>query len=128
MRIAVIAFCLVGLAYPALAESPCVAKPGFIPPPKAAQRTPTAPYKIIKLDSFSLQIICKAPETNPFVGCAIPPPSANSNDKWIIALDEKLTGRSLACVMLYEKAHLPPNLWADPHMETPEAMVGSTFY
>lgn len=86
------------------------------PPPVSAQHSPTAPYKIIKFDAAMLQAFCQGGRIH-LSGCAIEPPSANSPDHWIIAINSDLSVKDFACAVTYEKAHLPPNNWQDDALE-----------
>jgi hypothetical protein len=45
------------------------------------------------------------------------PPGWIGNDKWIIAVSSFLSPEDYACVLTYEKAHLPPNNWMDQAWE-----------
>lgn len=113
---------LVCFVTPALAISPDLLSAygtlcGVLPPISARQK-PAAPYLVQHLDSFGIQVLCgggRAKHT--ITACAIPPPSTNSPDHWIIAITDGLSKKDEACVLIYEKAHMPPNNWIDPAWE-----------
>lgn len=44
-------------------------------------------------------------------------PAVKAAKIWVIYLNEEMTAKERACTLLYEKAHLPPNNWADYAIE-----------
>lgn len=49
-----------------------------------------------------------------FLACAI----KVTDDRWKILIDKRIVGKERDCVVQYELAHLPPNFWGDPKVET----------
>lgn len=56
--------------------------------------------------------------------CAIKP--YEGNPQWRILISDFLSPEDHACVLMYEKAHLPPNNWMDEAWEN-HAWYGSEY-
>jgi hypothetical protein len=122
MRFAVAALCVLALTGSANADyilkgqfrAPCK-----MTPPTYALHEPTVPYTVETLPQAKAEHRCTAGKmtiAQPMTACAMPPGWAG-NDNWIIVVSDFLSPTDLACVMVYEKAHLPPNNWEDTAWE-----------
>ncbi len=80
----------------------------FIPLDKRAE--PTVRYEVIALPNHNLRFMCSFDLPQPMWGCA----SEEADDHWLILVDDRLEGENLRCVILHEKAHMPPNNWTHP--------------
>jgi len=88
-------------------------------PPKSARQEPTDPYVILRKSSANIQQYCGGGVARHIItGCTVFTGKSGEPDSWIIAIDSGLTSKEYACVLLYEKAHLPPNNWVDEAWET----------
>lgn len=84
-------------------------------PPKAARQEPTAPYKVVTWPQAKVQTYCAAGRKTfqPITACANPLASG----AWVVAVSDFLSPTDRACILIYEKAHLPPNDWIDQRWE-----------
>lgn len=103
-------------------RAPCVD-----PPPMNKRAEPNVPYSIVSWPQAKIQRVCAAGRTalQPITACAIYPGSIQNKD-FIIAVSSFLNPTDLACVILYEKAHLPPNSWQDQAWED-QAFKGTPY-
>lgn len=84
-------------------------------PPLSARQEPTVKYDVYRLSAEDIQKYCGA--TGPkFTACAVSPYKGHP-DGWAIFITSPLSDRDYDCVLMYEKAHLPPNNWIDPRWE-----------
>ena len=119
MRLLAIGFALTSCIGPAGAEGLyCVALRNI---PPAYRAEPTVPYKAYTIPSALLNSkYCADPESGEVVGCTY---TLDEGKSWIIVIGDSVSAEDHACVLAYEKAHLPPNCWGDPDAERPEAMA-----
>jgi hypothetical protein len=86
-------------------------------PPLSARAQPTVDFRIDRLDTGTIMEACNLKsEKYPngvLYGCTFQTAAG-----WQIFLNNDMDAREAACVLLYEKAHLPPNSWQDPVMES----------
>lgn len=82
-------------------------------PPLDKRAEPTVPHEVIAQPTAEVQISCGGPFARIATACAIP-----LEGSWTIYIDNDLSAADFACVLIYEKAHLPPNNWADQKWET----------
>jgi hypothetical protein len=88
-------------------------------PPLDKRAEPTVPYtvRMVPLDVMTTRCgLEKIP--NP-VACAFPDPTDTEGLHWTILMWDRMPTENLHCVTLYEKSHLPPNLWESPDAYTP---------
>lgn len=85
-------------------------------PPKSAQREPTVYFDQYTIPTAELARMCGTGAK----ACTYPLPTPSHPDRWVIVIDDAAPLDDLACLVTYEKAHLPPNYWVDPKMEGPE--------
>lgn len=85
-------------------------------PPTSARAEPNVPYEIVRQHSDEVQISCGGPFARVATACAkqLDPFSLD----WVIYIDNAIPHEDYLCVLAYEKAHLPPNNWADQNWET----------
>lgn len=122
MRIALAALC--ALAMTSSANADYILKGQFrapckMTPPPYARHEPSVPYTVETLPQPQAERRCTAGKmelAQPMTACAMPPGWVG-NANWIIVVSDFLSPADLACVMIYEKAHLPPNSWIDKAWE-----------
>lgn len=107
-----LALALVAAAVPSIAGA--CAK---MPPPEFWQE-PTLPYEVFTAPANAILSWChKDPRmTYTLLGCTYEPDVTPKHDG-VIILNAGLSDSDRVCVLIYEKAHLPPNNWYDPVME-----------
>lgn len=121
LKVALIGLCLCLMVSPALADfilkgqfrAPCK-----MTPPAYALNEPTVPFDLFVWPQSKVQRVCAngAKTYQPITACAMPPGRAGNN-RWFIAMSSFLDDADYACVLVYEKAHLPPNNWQDQAWE-----------
>lgn len=118
------------IAIPALASdiSKYTDEPCSVLPPIEARQKPNVPYSIMyALSDGELQFVC-GPSRHHLLACAVPPNNDDAN--WMIVLPRGLSKQDAACLLMYERAHLPPNNWYDPdwerHLYGPNALKPQT--
>ena len=123
MRIAVAALCVLALTGAAEARDLITGRdPCTVKLPKLAETS--VRYEVRNLSQREVDRICQA-DTHPLApnthvaACTFP---AKDGTWWVYVTNDGLTLDQLGCVVAYEKAHMPPNFWADPKMERPETM------
>jgi len=90
-----------------------------IPPSYRAE--PTVPYTAHTIPTALLNSkYCADADAGEVVGCTY---TLDAGKNWIIVIADSVSAEDHACVLAYEKAHLPPNCWGDPKAEKPEAMA-----
>jgi hypothetical protein len=99
------------LATPALAGS---SRYCTFQPPHWARQEPTVAYVVRKVPTELGMKYCWTKRRD-FTACAIDP--ATPGGAYMIVIDDSVPPDGLACVMTYEKAHLPPNNWIDKKWE-----------
>lgn len=87
-------------------------------PPLSAMAEPSVPYEVVAQPSDDIQISCGGPFARIATACARWVDPTSADDGWVIYIDNGLSADDFACVLIYEKAHLPPNNWADQKWET----------
>lgn len=118
LKTAIAALCVAALAGPAWAET-CDGKM----PPKSARQKPTVYYDQYIVTPAQFSKLCPfAPLSGTGIACAYPSPTKAHPDRWQIVLIDSQTLFELGCSVTYELAHLPPNYWADPSVESAEAI------
>jgi hypothetical protein len=85
-------------------------------PPIDKRLEPTVPYRLIELSSRELQERCGGPFSRVVIACSRQEDPFNPND-WIVVIDADMPPADKACVLLYQKAHMPPNNWVDRDWE-----------
>lgn len=120
MRIAVAALCVLALTGSAEADyvlkgqyrAPCKQLP-----PIAARQEPNVPYRVYVWSQSKVQRVCGQGKKlfQPITACSMRPGTYEAT--WVIATSSFLSKTDGACVMLYEKSHLPPNDWLDQAWE-----------
>ncbi len=120
MRIAVAALCVLALTGSASADyvlrgqfrAPCNQQP-----PAWARVESTIPYSVNVLPQASVQHICAhgAKLYQPITACAFTKPGKGGD--YPIYISDFLSKTDFACVLTYEKAHLPPSNWKDQAWE-----------
>jgi hypothetical protein len=85
-------------------------------PPLSAQQEPTAVYMVETYPQRTVERLCAGGRTlfQPITACAIRP---TADMPWRLLVSSFLSKIDRACVLLYEKAHLPPNNWQDQAWE-----------
>ncbi len=98
------------LAFPGLTESPCDQSP-----PKSAQKPVTELFIVYDVPGDDMNNQCNKKPGPILFGCTV---FSDGDHPDLILLNDKLTAAEKVCVLLYEKAHLPPNNWADLAVES----------
>jgi len=119
LRLSLIVLALLSFVTPAGAEGLyCVALKAI---PKLFRAEPTVPYTAYTISSDLLNTrYCADPDAGEVVGCTY---TLDDGKSWIIVIADTVSAEDHACVLAYEKAHLPPNCWGDPGAEKPDAMA-----
>lgn len=109
-------------ASPAMAEISKYTTPCSVLPPSWARGEPNVPYVVIEKTDHRIQTLC-GPAANHITACEMDPGTAKDRnagrgDVWIIILPVGVSGPDRACLLMYEKAHLPPFQWFDQSWET----------
>lgn len=108
------------LANPALgAEFPAAPCMSDAQPPSWVVE-PTVPYMVYRLSRERLHETCSSPKRN-VTACAYQ--VADRPGHWAILIADDISGAEYQCNLDYEKAHLPPNFWFDPTIESPETVA-----
>lgn len=111
LRFAVAALCVLGLTAPSAAAETCRGVPM---PPVAKRAEPTVPYDQTLVSAKTMAEYCGT-ELHPSpAGCAY----ETRKGHFQILVRDTLPLEEFACVVAYEKSHLPPNNWFDPSIET----------
>lgn len=108
MRILPILLLCSVLGSPALAAQTPICSAALIPLDKRAE--PTVEYYVIDLEQNQLRHMCSydwAASRDYIWGCA----SNEGDSVWNIYVEKRLDQANHDCVVMHEKAHLPPNLW-----------------
>jgi hypothetical protein len=116
-----LSFCVLAAA-PAAGGQASVCSEELIPADKRA--APTVEYNVVFLDQNQVRHMCGyewAASRDYLWGCA----SDEGDGLWNIYVEKRLDEMNRACVILHEKAHLPPNLWV--HQNTFRLSPGSYF-
>jgi len=109
-----IGLCLVGMMGPAFARDIASEGPCGGAPPMSARKPPTVPYRIYAMPSARVQTLCAHGERIRFVwACEYPQADGSA----IIVINGEVSKKEQACLLVYEKAHLPPNNWFDIEAE-----------
>jgi hypothetical protein len=90
-------------------------------PPVSAQMEPTVKSTIISAADAEMASDCMKvlPANSHIYGCTFEPGGGGDPAfGWIIVLNSGLSQPERDCTLLYEKAHLPPNLWKDVTLES----------
>lgn len=96
--------------------SPAFACTGTMPP--AGMVEPTVPYEIYHVRAAGMATACPGfPGTHIPKGCSY---TAAKPWRWVMIVNDDVAPGEVACTIAYEKAHMPPNYWADPKVERPE--------
>ncbi len=111
LRIVALGLCLVGMTGPAWADYKCAGEM----PPASARQEPTVGYSTLIVPPARFHRICTM---HTDYSCARSLP----NGRWLIAINANLSSEEIACSVIYEKAHLAPNYWGDPKVETPQTI------
>jgi hypothetical protein len=121
LKIALIGLCLCSMVSPAVASD--VLGMCLDMPPMTARQEPVVPYIVTRSSRLATEVICDWDKKGyEAMGCTIKPPSIHSKDHWYIAIDNSLSPEAFDCTLIYEKAHLPPNSWGDPKVESASIM------
>jgi hypothetical protein len=92
-------------------------------PPASAQRPVSVAFSIFTVPGRAMFAVCnKVAGALVIYGCAFP---ATAGRPAVILLNADQDASERACTLTYEKAHLPPNNWQDPVMESRTADVVS---
>lgn len=111
-KIILTAMCIMAISCsPSMAEDmPCHAIQAI---PKESRQVPTEEWRLYKLPLSQLQLTCHNMDAT---ACSY----KNKTGPWnVLVPNDYYSDAELACVIEYEKAHLPPNYWGDPKIETP---------
>lgn len=95
-------------------------------PPVTAQRPVNVAFSVLTVPGQAMFAVCrKMASALVIYGCTFP---ATGGRPAMILLNADEDASQRACTLLYEKAHLPPNDWQDPVMEsrTPNAARPAT--
>jgi hypothetical protein len=85
-------------------------------PPLSAQQPVSVAFSVLTVPGQDMFAVCrKLVSTLVIYGCTFP---ATASRPAMILLNADQDPSERACTLLYEKAHLPPNDWQDPAMET----------
>lgn len=109
------AIALLALASPALADGPCQNLP-----PLSARQAPTVPMDVYTAPAARMVSWCHKDASRMHVilyGCTYQADVTPSH-RALILLSDALDATERACVLQYEEAHLPPNNWEDPWVES----------
>lgn len=87
-------------------------------PPAAFQREPNVPYTIVTVPPAEMD----AQPQSPIFGKVWGHAHDNHDGTWTIFIRGGLAPADRACVIIYEKAHLPPNSWIDGKVEIPSTV------
>jgi hypothetical protein len=98
------------LAFPGPFTQPC-----DMVPPASAQRPVKERFDVYDVPDREMIQRCKAVPGPPIYGCTF---LGHGHGPSVILLNDHLTPKERACTLLYEKAHLPPNNWQDPAVES----------
>jgi hypothetical protein len=90
-------------------------------PPQSAQRPASVLPMIVDEPDAEMAVDCQKtiPVGSHIYGCTFEPGvAADPSSGWVIVLNAGLTPAERDCTLLYERAHLPPNLWKDDILES----------
>src|SRR5689334_11198975 len=107
MRILSILLLCSVLGSPVLAAQTPICSAALIPLDKRAE--PTVEYEVLFFEQPTLRKMCQhewAASRDYIWGCA-----ASERGFWGIYVEARLDDANRACVIMHEKAHLPPNSW-----------------
>ena len=89
-------------------------------PPKGLAE-PIVAYEIYHVRKIEMARYCPGfPGKHIPKGCSY---TAENPTRWIVIVNDDVAAGEVACTIIYEKAHMPPNYWADPKAETPAYMA-----
>lgn len=80
-------------------------------PPLDKRVEPNVPYTIKWVPHSEVSARCAVAKYAHPHACAFPDPTKKSPTAWTILISDNMSRTDRACVVIYEKAHLPPNLW-----------------
>ncbi len=89
-------------------------------PPIDKMQEPTVPYDVTLVTNAHMNKLCGISGANRGA-CAVPDNmdfAHHTTVHWSIYLNDLSLTSDRQCNLLYEKAHLPPNNWFDPSVET----------
>lgn len=88
-------------------------------PPREVRTKPTVPYKVFYVPKSALETYCGVGKDGrpPQFACTYP---VRKQEYWAVIINRELSHDEVVCSLIYEKAHMPPNYWADPGHERPE--------
>jgi hypothetical protein len=120
MRFAVAALCVLALTGSASARMLSVPGDSVCGQLPKHMAHPSVTYSVANLDQKALNFACSGDKnaTPPFVACTYPV----NKDHWSVLVLNSLPLDEVACAVHYEEAHMPPNYWGDPKMETDSTM------
>lgn len=98
----------------AMAHPSCLAAPQ---PPATALHKPSVPYAIQIIPRAEVHLRCGPNGTRDVTACTYPDEWPNVHGHWTILISDDLSRIEHACVVRYEKSHLPPNFWGDAAIE-----------
>ncbi len=110
-------------ASPAFAHPSCLAAPQ---PPISARGEPSVAYTIHLIPRAKVHAICGPHGTRDVTACANPDDWQKPAGHWSVVISNDLPRAELACVVRYEKSHLPPNYWGDPGIEDADTIMWLT--
>lgn len=88
-------------------------------PPESKRAEPTVPFVVTHHSFEEIQYHCAAKHGltthQPITACVTRYP--NPDGVFEISMPDYLSAEDYACVLIYEKAHLPPNDWQDDAWE-----------
>lgn len=112
VRVPVLALlALLAISAASSAEESICERPGMYPP-RDLRAEPTVPYVI--RESGGVDSKCGGGGRwvgGPALGCA----GQYAPGKWVIWINRNLSPFEKKCLILHEKAHLPPNNWSNGH-------------
>lgn len=85
-------------------------------PPIDKRAEPTVQFRLIELPTAELQTRCGGPFSRIVIACSRQEDPFNPGD-WVVIIDADMPAADKACVVLYQKAHMPPNNWVDRERE-----------
>lgn len=93
-------------------------------PPAGKQQPVTVTVSIVLTPTADMHATCGYTwEQKPGELGACSMPNPDDPTEWFLVLDADLSTKEQACVLIYEKAHMPPNNWLDPAVETASAVA-----
>jgi hypothetical protein len=103
---------------PVYAQDACAHR--AVMPPADKRAEPSVPYSLVMTSRDEIADRCGNSSVPTPIACAFPDATATEALHWTILMWDGLSEAEKACSLIYEKSHLPPNLWESPLAYSPE--------